>query len=69
MRKKVETKYFDALELTVDIFYFYDCRHNFYYVLNHRDSSVKSHCYPTQNICEAQLNLAICTLWGKKNAV
>jgi hypothetical protein len=61
--KKVDVKNFRALGIKAEIFYFYDYRHQFYYVLHNGDISVKSHCYPTKNICVEQLNQAVRTLW------
>lgn len=65
MRDKLfETKEFTDIGVRADIYYFFDYRHQFYYVLKNGDISVRSHCYPTKNICLEQLSNAIKTLWN-----
>jgi hypothetical protein len=62
--KRVDVKHFKDIGVRADIFYFHDYRHQFYYILHNGDVSVRSHCYPTKNICLDQLTNAIKTLWN-----
>lgn len=64
MKKKIDTIKYPNIGVKVDIFYFQDYRHQFFYILHNGDVSVRSHCYPTKNICLEQLKQAINTLWN-----